>query len=175
MTTMRPLAPLLTLALAGLAWAAGTYKPGDQVDDVTLAMADGKDAKLSSFEGSTVVLYVYRADARHAADEAKQVEAIRKARAKQKLVVLGVARDGKAADAKKFGEDNKLGFAQAADPKSDLYTKFATKGVPWIAILDGKRKLKYSAAGIDEEAIDTALTGLLGAKDPPPDSGAGKK
>ena len=67
--------------------------------------------------------------------------------------------------------------------KSERYGKFATKGLPWIAVLGGERKLKYSAAGIDEEAIDAALTGLLGAKEPPaekkkadvPADGGGKK
>lgn len=168
MTAMRSLAVLVTLAAAGLAWAAATLKVGDTVGDETLVMADGTSARLSSHEGSTVLLFFYGTWTRRAADEAKQIDAIRAARAKQKLVVIGVARDAKPADAKKFGDDAKLGFRQAADAKSELYAKFAAKGLPWIAILDGKRKLKQSAAGIDEEAIDTVLTELLGAKDPPP-------
>lgn len=172
---MRTLTALVLLLAAGLAWAATAYKVGDEVTDVSLAMADGKDVKLSSHEGSTVLLYFYGTWTRHAGEEAKQVEAIRKARAKQKLVVIGIARDAKAEDAKKFAEDNKLGFSQATDAKSELYGKFASKGLPWIAILDGKRKLKHSAAGIDEDAIEETLKGLLGAKDPAADEKDPKK
>jgi peroxiredoxin len=170
---MRPtalLAACLAVGLvASLAWAATTYKVGDDVADHTLAMSDGKDAKLSSHEGKVVLLLFYGTWARHADDDAARVDAIRKARAKQKLVVIGVARDAKPADAKKFGEDKKLGFPQAADAKSELYAKFASKGLPYVVVLDGKRKLKMSAAGVDEEAVEALLADLLGAKDPPPE------
>lgn len=174
-----PLACLAASLLAGLAWAASTFKVGDEVPGATaLAMADGKDVKLSSHEGNAVVLYFYGCWTRRAAEESKQVDTIRKSRAKQKLTVVGIARDVKHEECKKFTEDNKLGFAHAVDPKSELFAKFATKGLPWIAILDGKRKLKYSAAGIDDEAIEAALTEILGAKEPPPappDKGGEKK
>jgi peroxiredoxin len=172
---VRRIALLLVCLAAGLAWAADVYKIGDEVADATLAMSDGKDVKLSSREGDVVLLFFYRVKARHAVEEAKQIDAIRKARAKQKLTVFGVARDATIAEAKTFGDDNKLGFAQAADTQSELYATFAAKGMPWIAVLDGKRKLKYSAAGMDDEAVDVALAALLGAKDPPPDSGEKKK
>jgi peroxiredoxin len=169
-------AALVIAAAASVAWAAATYKVGDEVADTTLATADGKETKLSSYEGNAVILFFYGHWARHAGEEAKEVEAIRKGRAKQKLTVLGVARDAKAEDAKKFADDNKLGFVQALDPKSEFYARFATKGLPWVALLDGKRKLKYSAAGIDEEAIETALTAVLGAKDAGGEKdGGGKK
>ena len=173
---MRPLAALLLCLAAGLAWAAGTYKVGDDVADAKLTTADGKETKLSSYEGNAVVLFFYRVtDARHAVDDAKKVEAIRKGRAKQKLTVVGVVRDAKTEDAKKFADENKLGLVQTVDPKSEFFGKFATKGNPWVAVLDGKRKLKYSAADVDDEAVETALTGILGAKDPAPDAGDKKK
>ena len=136
-----------------------------------------------------MILFFYGTWEKHVHESAAQVDSIRKARTKQKLSVIGVARDAKAADAKKFADDNKLGFPQALDAKAALYGKFATKGTPWFALLDGKRKLKHSAAGVDEETLDAALADLLGAKDgaPPPkkeeggpapkkdDAGGGKK
>ena len=166
---MRRTAVLAALLLATVAWAADVYKVGDTAADLTLSMADGKDVKLSSWEGNTVVLYFYGNWQKRAGDAAAKIEAIRKARAKQKLKIVGVARDVKAADARKFGEDHKLGFPQAADAKAELYGKFASKGLPYVVVMDDKRKLTYSAAGVDEEAIETALTALLGAKDPPPE------
>jgi peroxiredoxin len=172
---MRRTAVLVALLLASFAWAADVYKVGDTAADLTLAMDDGKDLKLSSWEGDTVVLYFYGNWQKRAADLAAKIEAIRKARAKQKLKFVGVARDAKAADAKKFGEDNKLGFPQAGDPKAELYGKFATKGLPYVVVMDDKRKLTYSAAGVDEDAIESALSALLGAKDPPPEKDEKKK
>jgi peroxiredoxin len=169
MRTVRRLTVLVALLAASLAWAAGTYKTGDEVADVALQMADGKDVKLSSHEGRVVVLFFYGLWQRRSPDDAKTVDAIRKARAKQKLDVVGVAREAKPADAKKFGEDHKLGFPQAVDPKAELYGLFAAKGLPWVAVLDGKRVLKYTSAGVDEDAIEQALVALLGARDPPPE------
>jgi peroxiredoxin len=169
---------------AGIAWAADAYKVGDEVADTTLTMSDGTEKKLSAYDGSAVLLFFVHPSARHAEADAKVVEAARKARAKQKFVVIGVARDAKSADAKKFVDDNKLGFAVALDAKAELYAKFATKGMPWLALLDGKRKLKHSAAGVDEDVLDAALTDVLGAKDaaekdekpaPKKDDGGGKK
>ena len=180
---MRLAAVLLTLLAAGLAWAADVYKIGDTVEDATLAMADGTDAKLSANDGNVVILFFYGTWEKHVDESAALVDSIRRARAKQKLAVIGVARDAKAEDAKKFSDDHSLGFPQAVDPKSELYGKFATKGLPYVAILDGSRKLKHSAAGVDEDAIEAVLTDLLGAKDPVPDKkkdaadseGGGKK
>jgi peroxiredoxin len=178
---MRRFVLLLSIGCAAaVAWAAGVYKVDDDVADETLTMADGKETKLSAHEGSAVVLYFFQPSARHAEADAKIVDAARKARAKQKLAVIGVARDAKAADAKKFVDDHEFGFLLALDAKAELYGKFATKGMPWLAVLDGKRKLKRSAAGVDEETLDAALTELLGAKDgaaapKKDDAGGGKK
>jgi len=164
---MRRLALLAFVCVAAVAAVAAptTYKVGDEVADATLAMADGKEKKLSSYEGDAVLLFFYEISGRRAAADAKAIDAVRRARAKQKFAAIGVARDAKAADAKKFADDNQLGFPQACDAKAELYAKFATKGLPWIAVLDGKRKVKHSAAGIDEDALDVVLTELLGAKD----------
>jgi peroxiredoxin len=172
---MRRPAVLAALFLATVAWAAELYKVGDTVADATLTMADGKDAKLSSWEGNAVVLFFYGTWQKRAPDMAAKVDSIRKARAKQKLTVVGVARDGKADEAKKFGEDHKVGFPQAADAKAELYGKFASKGLPYVVVMDGKRKLTYSAAGVDEDLVESALAAILGAKDPPPEKDEKKK
>jgi peroxiredoxin len=175
--------PFLVGCAAGVAWAATTYKVGDDVDDLALTMADGSQAKLSDHDGDAVLLFFFQPSARHAEADAKIVDAARKARAKQKFAVIGVARDAKAADAKKFVADHEFGFSLALDAKAELYAKFATKGMPWLALLDGKRKLKHSAAGVDEDTLDAALTDVLGAKDgaaakkdeKKDDAGGGKK
>jgi peroxiredoxin len=176
----RFVALLLLGCAAAVAWAATTYKVGDEVADATLSMADGSESKLSAHDGSAVLLFFFQPSARHAEADAKIVDAARKARTKQKFVVIGVARDAKAADAKKFVDDHEFGFLVALDTKAELYAKFAAKGMPWLALLDGKRKLKHSAAGVDEETLDAALTDLLGAKDgaapaKKDDAGGGKK
>jgi peroxiredoxin len=176
-------AVLLTFVAAAIAWAADVYKVGDTVDDATLAMADGTESKLSANDGNVVILFFYGTWEKHVDESAAQVDAIRKARLKQKLAVIGVARDAKAEEAKKFAEDHSIGFPQAVDPKSELYGKFATKGLPYVVILSGERKLKHSASGVDEDAIEAVLTDLLGAKDPVPEKkkdaagaeGGGKK
>jgi peroxiredoxin len=167
--TLAGTAVVFTLAAAATAFA-GVLAIGEDVPDVTLSMADGTDAKLSAHDGKAVVLFFYGAWNKKAPAEAARIDGIRKGRAKQKLVVVGVARDAKAADAKKFGEDHKLGFAQAADPKGELFKRFSEKGLPWVVVLDGKRKLKYSAGGVDEDGIEGVLTDLLGKKEPEKDT-----
>jgi peroxiredoxin len=160
---MRRLAlPLVCLA-AGLALAAGPYKVGDEVADATLSMADGKEARLSSFGGDATLLFFYSLSTRRAAEQAREVDQIRRGRGK-KLAVVGIARDAKPEDVRKFADEHELRFPQAADPKSELYATYATKGIPWIAVVDDKRRLRYSAAGLDEEALDAELTKLLGPK-----------
>ncbi len=160
-------AAIVALSACASAFAfAGVLAVGDEVPDVTLAMADGTDSKLSSREGRAVILFFYGTWSKKAPDDAARLDALRKLRAKQKLDVIGVARDAKPADAKKFGEDNKLGFPQAADAKGDLFKRFSEKGLPWVVLIDGKRKLRYSGGGVDDEAIETALVEVLGKRDP---------
>jgi peroxiredoxin len=155
----------LLAAAAATAAAAAVLAVGDDVPDLALKMADGSDAKLSDHEGKVVVLLFYGTWQKKAPERAKKADELRKARAKQKLVVIGVARDATAADAKKFGEDHALGFPQAADPRQTLWGRFSEKGLPWTVVLDGKRKLRHSAGGFDEESVDAVLTELLGARD----------
>lgn len=158
------LTPVALVAAAATAWA-GVLAVGDEAPDVALAMADGTERKLSAHDGKTLVLYFYGTWQKHAAADAQAIDALRVGREKQALAVIGVARDATAADAKKFGEDAKLGFPQAADPKGDLYKRFAEKGLPYVVVLDGKRKVKHSAAGADTATLAKVLTDLLGRKD----------
>ena len=168
MTQHRSAVPVLAVTiaatLAGIA-LAGVLAVGDEVPDVTLQMADGKDAKLSAHDGRTVVLLFYGTWSKKAGDDAAKVDGLRTGREKQALDVIGVARDAKVEDAKKFGDDHKLGFPQAADPKGDLFKRFAEKGLPWVVVIDGKRKLRYTAGGVAEDDLDAALTDLLGKRE----------
>ena len=67
---MRRLALLTVLAAARLAWAATPYKACDEVAEVTLSMADGTEKKLSSYEGTTVLLFFYGTWERRSGDDA---------------------------------------------------------------------------------------------------------
>lgn len=167
------LAPAALVAAAAAAFA-GVLAVGDEAPDLALAMADGTEQKLSAHEGKTVVLFFYGTWQKRAAEEAAAVGALRKGREKQALVLIGVARDATAADAKKFAEDAKLSFPQAADPKGDLYKRFAEKGLPYVVVLDGKRKVKHSAAGADTAAVGKVLTNLLGKPEGDAPSSDGK-
>jgi peroxiredoxin len=167
-------AVVLTVATlaAGTAFAA-VLAVGDEVPDVALNMADGKDAKLSDHDGRTVVLFFYGTWTKHAGDDAAKAAGLLKGREKQALDLLGVARDVKPEDAAKFAKDHEIAFPNAADPKSELYKRFAEKGLPWIAVVDGKRKLRYSAAGVVEDDVQTALTEILGKREEPPKKDGG--
>lgn len=154
---------------------AGLLAVGDEVPDVTLTMSDGKDQKLSTHEGRAVVLFFYGTWSKKAAGDAATIAGLRKGREVQALDLIGVARDAKPEDVKKFADDNKLTFPQAADAKGELYQRFAEKGLPWVAVLDGKRKLKWSAAGVAEDDIDAALTEILGKREEPKKDDAGAK
>lgn len=162
---LRFLTGLAAAAAVAAAAFAAVLAVGDTAPDASLAMSDGTDVKLSAHEGKTVVLFFYGTWLRKAPAQSKKLDALRKTRLKQKLVVIGVARDGTRDDAKAFAADHGLGFAQAADPKGALYDRFAEKGLPWTVVLDGARTLRMSSGGYDEEAIDAVLTDLLGKND----------
>lgn len=165
------LALVATAALAGSA-LAGLLSVGDEVPDLTLPMADGKPRKLSSWEDRTVVLFFYGTWSKRVAADLDAVAALRKGREAQALTLVGVARDAKPDDVRKFAADRKLDFPQAADPKGEIYGRFAEKGLPWLAVIDGRRKLRWSAAGVQSEGVEAALTEILGAPEQPKDEGA---
>ena len=165
------LALVAAAALTGSA-LAGLLAVGDVVPDAALTMADGKTRKLSSWEDRTVVLFFYGTWSKRAAADLEAVAALRKGRTSQPLTLVGIARDAKPDEVRKFAADQKLDFPQAADPKGELYGRFAEKGLPWLAVLDAKRKLRWSAAGVQAEDVDAVLTEILGAPEKPQDGGA---
>jgi peroxiredoxin len=153
---------------------AAVLAVGDEVPDVAIQTCDGKECRLATKAEKVVVLFFYGTWQKKAAEEAAKVDGLRKGREKQKLEVIGVARDAKAEDAKKFGDEHKLGFTQACDPKGALYNRFSEKGLPYVVVIDGKRKLKYSAGGADTTAVGKVLTDLLGKAQDPADRGLEK-
>lgn len=168
------LALVATVLLAAPALAA-LLAVGDDVPDLALTMSDGKVRKLSAHEGRAVLLFFYGPWAKSAPADAKTVAGFLKGREAQAFDLIGVARDAKPEDAAKFEKEAKPGFPQAADPKAEIYGRFAEKGLPWVAVVDGRRKLRYSAGGVAEDAIETALTEILGKRAGEDAGGAGGK
>lgn len=146
---------------ASLALAA-VLAVGDEVPDLAYRTADGKDAKLSAHSGRTVVLFFYGTWSKRTPGDAAKAAGLLTGREKQALTVLGVARDATAEDTKKYAEEQKFTFPQACDPKAELYGRFAEKGLPYVVVIDGDRKLRWSGAGAPGADVETVLTEILG-------------
>jgi peroxiredoxin len=162
---MRSLGLLIAIPLAAAAAFAAVLAVGDTVPDLTLTMSDGKERKFSAYDGHPVVVAFYGTWSKKAPADLATVAGLRKGREKQSLELLGVARDATPEAVKKFAEEHKLTFPQAADAKGELYQRFAEKGLPWVVVMDGKRKILWSAAGVAEDDIERVLAELLGKRD----------
>ena len=154
---------LTLLFLPDQALAQSKLKVGDQVPDHSFKTLDGKKVSLSQFAGKNIVLafMVHGSGACHSFAPKLEKDIWRAYKGRNTVVITVMVRARKA---KQFKQSHGLTTITAVD--SRLFAKFPSDGYPFVAILDGKRRFRFSTKGVAaKRMIPQIITSLkkLGA------------
>ncbi len=124
-------------------------KVGDSSPVMAVRTIDGKDI---NFANQVVVLNFFATWCGPCMSEMPHVEKDLWEPLKAKgLVVVAVGREHSVAEVKAFQEKKGFTFAFAADPKREVYGKFATQYIPRCIVIGKDGKIKYQSMGFSEK------------------------
>jgi peroxiredoxin len=142
---------IIALALpAALSAADATTltKVGDQSPVSSVRTIDGKDV---NFANQVVVLNFFATWCGPCMSEMPHVQKELWEPLKAKgLVVIAVGREHSPEEVKAFQEKKGFTFMFAADPKREIFSKFATQSIPRCVVIGKDGHIKYQSIGFGE-------------------------
>ena len=169
----RWLVPLAAVPVLGLLAYGFTLNPRDVPSPLVgrpaapfaLTSYDGGKVQLSELRGKVVVVNFWASWCVPACyDEAPTLERGWRAYRDRGVVVLGVAIQDKDEAARKFINDFRLSFANAADPGGKVSVDYGVYGVPETFFIDREGRIRAKHVGaLSDQAFAATIEPLLAA------------
>jgi peroxiredoxin len=162
----------LAILLAGFVLHSGCIaddstltKVGDKSPVASVRTIDGKDIKL---EGQVVVLNFFATWCGPCMSEMPHLQQkLWEPLEKKGLVLVAVGREHTEAEVRAFKEKKKFTFAFAADPKREVFSKFATQSIPRCVVVGKDGRIKYQSMGYDEAEFEKLVAAVKHELDKP--------
>jgi peroxiredoxin len=133
-------------------------KVGDKTPVPSIRTIDGKDVKL---EGQVVVLNFFATWCGPCMSEMPHLQQkLWEPLEKKGLVLIAVGREHAEAEIKAFKEKKKFTFAFAADPKREIFGKFATQSIPRCVVVGKDGRIKYQSVGFEEAEFEKLVAAV---------------
>jgi peroxiredoxin len=153
----------LTLVLFALIVSASLFadnfkgsivKNGNQVPQFEITTLDGAKFNVADFKGKVVLINFFATWCGPCMKELPQVKKYIWKEFKDKdFAMISIGRGHKAEELRKWNKRRKFPFPIAADPKREVYDKFATQYIPRTFILDKNGKIVFQEVGFDQEKL----------------------
>lgn len=155
-TTSRPLLSGLALLICTCFWRpcsaadpSTLTKVGDKSPVASIRTIEGKDVKL---EGQVVLLNFFATWCGPCMMEMPHLQKeLWEPLQKQGLVLVAVGREHSEAEVKAFKDKKQFSFAFAADPKREIFARFATQSIPRCVLVGKDGLIKFQSVGFTEE------------------------
>lgn len=132
---------------------------GKQAPEISLKAADGKDINLKSFQGKPVLLDFWATWCVGCIYSLPRIEKLYRETVKGGLVLLSIDED----EQPNAGDDF---WSKHNEPwpnfhaNADILGHFPIHGIPYFVLIDASGEVVFSAGGLDEAALRTALSKL---------------
>ncbi|MFA8433835.1 MAG: TlpA family protein disulfide reductase [Marinifilaceae bacterium] len=153
---------LMALCLSTGAFAEekeGTLtKMGQQVPAFSVKSLSGDVIDISKLRGKVVLINFFATWCGPCMKELPQVEKQLWPRFKNKnFTMVSIGREHTREQLLKFNSKKGFTFPIAADPKREVYSKFADKYIPRNVIVDKNGKIIYQGAGFSQQELDEMI------------------
>jgi len=132
---------------------------GKQAPAITLKALDGKDVPLKSFQGKPVLLDFWATWCVPCVESLPAVEKLYHETVTNGLVLLSIDEDEDPKKADAFWSKHNEPWPNF-HATSDVLGSFPHHGIPYFVLIDASGQVVFSAAGLDETALRTALAKL---------------
>jgi peroxiredoxin len=140
-------------------------KVGDKSPVTSVRTIDGKEVKL---EGQVVVLNFFATWCGPCMSEMPHLQQkLWEPLEKRGLALVAVGREHTEAEVKAFKEKKPFTFAFAADPKREIFSKFATQSIPRCVVVGKDGRIKYQSIGYDEAEFEKLVAAVKKELDKP--------
>ncbi|HZR16677.1 MAG TPA: TlpA disulfide reductase family protein [Verrucomicrobiae bacterium] len=152
--------PLLVVFLMLSQWIAAAddstlTKVGDKSPVVSVRTIDGQDV---DFQGRVVVLNFFATWCGPCMSEMPHLEKDLWQPLKDKGVILiSVGREHSVAEVEKFKNQKGYSFLFAADPKREIFSKFATQSIPRCVVIGRDGRIKFQSIGFEEGGVTSLV------------------
>ncbi len=160
---MKYLFLVLTCCLGLVALPAAAYELGDTVNDFTLTDLNGAEVSLSDYSGKIIVLNFFTTWCPGCNEEAEQLQHnIWEVFADQGVIVLAIDVQEQASLVQGWAAALGATYPIWLAPDWSLILEFPQAlGLPYNAILDPSREIRYGAMGFDLTAITNMIQVLI--------------
>lgn len=130
-------------------------KVGDKSLVVSVRTIDGQDV---DFHGRVVVLNFFATWCGPCMSEMPHLEKDLWQPLKDKGVMLiSVGREHSVAEVEKFKKQKGYSFLFAADPKREIFSKFATQSIPRCVVIGKDGRIKFQSIGFEEQGVTSLV------------------
>jgi len=132
---------------------------GQQVPDMNLESADGKDIPLKSFQGKPVLLDFWATGCAPCVESLPSLEKLYRETTGPGLALLSIDQDEEPGKAIEFWAKRHVPWPNFHG-NADILSHFPQHGIPYFDLIDASGHVVFSADGLDETALRAAITTL---------------